>query len=86
MQDPAILHTTLARLLRLPRASAGRVLRSGVPDGAALLRSAVARISGELCGLRATLPTLWCACTLLGSLHHLLWCQQTGFLKIYLLC
>ncbi len=60
VHDPAILHTTLARLLRLPRASAGRMLRSGAPDGAALLRSAVARISADLCGLRATLPTLWC--------------------------
>ncbi|EIE20274.1 hypothetical protein COCSUDRAFT_67560 [Coccomyxa subellipsoidea C-169] len=59
VHDPAILHTTLARLLRLPRASAGRVLRSGAPDGAELLRSAVARISADLCGLRATLPTLW---------------------------
>ncbi|BDA45523.1 hypothetical protein COCOBI_07-3100 [Coccomyxa sp. Obi] len=60
VQDAAILHTTLARLLRLPTApAAGRVLRSGAPDGAALLRSAVARISAELCGLRATLPTLW---------------------------
>lgn len=62
MQDAAILHTTLARLLRLPAsAAAGRVLRSGAPDGAALLRSTIARISVELCGLRATLPTLWCS-------------------------
>lgn len=74
VQDAAILHTTLARLLRLPRsADAGRVLRSGAPDGAAVLRSAVAQISAELCGLRATLPTLWC------GLRHVLrtesiWC------------
>lgn len=69
IQDPAILHTTLARLLRVPQSIgggsvrvplAGRVLRSGVHmDGVQVLQAAVGRISAALCGLRVVLPVLW---------------------------
>ena len=65
VHDAAILHTTLARLVRLPEAtqqgrSRGRVLKGPGADGSlAALQAALSRISAALCGLRASLPNLW---------------------------
>ena len=76
VHEPALLHTTLARLVQppaqgsgqLPGSSRGRLLRTPVTgDAAALLLAAVRRASDALCGLRATLPNLWCASSRLGS-------------------
>lgn len=62
VQDPAILHTTLARLLKPTRASAqasGRMLRVGEDSELGSLRAAVGRMTEALCGLRLTLRELW---------------------------
>ena len=70
VREPALLHTTLARLVQppapgsgqLPGGGRGRLLRTPVTgDAAAALLAAVRRASDALCGLRATLPNLWCA-------------------------
>jgi hypothetical protein len=65
IQDAAILHTTLARLIKPPRSgrrlrTAGRVLRWVLQaDEVHALQAAVRRMSAALCGLRVTLPVLW---------------------------
>ena len=59
VQDPAILHTTLARLVQLQGRSTGRILRSGGLDQAAEIQSAAGRMTQALCGLALTLRSLW---------------------------
>ena len=65
IQDPVILHTTMARLLKPTKAreqahARGRMLRTGGGSyELAALQSAVGRMTEALCGLRLTLRSLW---------------------------
>eukprot|EP00887_Chlorella_sp_A99_P006394 scaffold3.g6394.t1 len=70
VQDRAILHTTLARLVKLPPgggAATGRLgarQRQGLArrpgdEAVELVQRAVERMTQELCGVEATLDTLW---------------------------
>ena len=59
VQEPAILHTTVARLVELQGHSTGRILRSGGLDQAAELQAAAGRMTQALCGLALTLRSLW---------------------------
>ena len=65
IQDPVILHTTMARLLKPTKAreqkhARGRMLRTGEGSSElAALHSAVGRMTEALCGLRLTLRNLW---------------------------
>ena len=65
IQDPVILHTTMARLLKPTKAqeqahARGRMLRTGGGSyELAALQSAVGRMTEALCGLRLTLRNLW---------------------------
>ncbi len=55
VREPAILHTTVARLLAPLKSPGGQALE---PD-AAQLAGAAARLTAELCGLRTRFDTLW---------------------------
>ena len=75
VQDNAILHTTLARIVALPSLEGGgaaqaqgrqqRQAQRGGGDGAAaeeaavLLQAAVEQMTQELCGLQAQLSEAW---------------------------
>ena len=65
IQDPVILHTTMARLLQPTKAqdqgyARGRMLRTGGGSyELAALQTAVGRMTEALCGLRLTLRHLW---------------------------
>ena len=56
VKDRAILHTTVARLLRPPLGPMGAVVRDG---GAGAARKAAAAMTASLCGTEATLPVAW---------------------------
>ena len=58
VNDAPILHATLARVLRPPRAPTGEARLSGAAARAALA-AAAARLSERLCGLRAVLDGAW---------------------------
>ena len=73
VRDTEILHTTLARLVKLPpvdpaatargRRRRGLLRRPPVEEAAAaVLQEAVRKMTQDLCGLEATLDTLWCGC------------------------
>jgi len=56
VKDRAILHTTVARLLRPPLGPMGATVRDG---GAGAARKAAAAMTASLCGTEATLPVAW---------------------------
>ena len=65
IQDPVILHTTMARLLKPTKAqdqahARSRMLRTGGGSyELAALQTAAGRMTEALCGLRLTLRSLW---------------------------
>ena len=59
VRDAVILHTTLARMVDPPRGHG--TLQAGQGAGPALLRGAAESMSARLCGLEATLDSIWYA-------------------------
>lgn len=64
VQDRSILHTTLSRLVTVPRLGSGHggeAAEGSGSEGAAVLQRAVDEMTRELCGLRAVMDQLWFA-------------------------
>eukprot|EP00884_Botryococcus_braunii_P018259 jgi/Botrbrau1/5116/Bobra.0128s0024.1 len=59
IQQPAILHTTLARLLHGPKPQVAASFHRRALQGATLLQDVSQRMTDALCGLQATISHMW---------------------------